>query len=154
MGKLLAAGALSLLMVVAVPATGTATPPEDLFMVAHGSLDPTVTATWSATGAIVDSGIDQVDGSILTGFENPGNVTFHDFGTTRIGLDGSFTLRRQSILKDFDEETAILHFEDRWVIVSGTGAYAGAHGHGTGVTTVNLVTGEIVGMDSGEVHFD
>lgn len=154
MRRMLAAGALSLLMVAAVPATGLATPPEDLFMEAHGSLDPTVTATWSSTGAIVDSGIDQVDGSVLTGFGNPGNVTFHDFGTTRIGEHGSFTFRRQSILKDVDEEAGILYFEDRWVIVSGTGDYAGAHGHGTGVTTVNLVTGEIVGMDSGEVHFD
>ncbi|HZD17734.1 MAG TPA: hypothetical protein VE669_06305 [Actinomycetota bacterium] len=152
MRKLLLAGGLALLMVVAVPTTGLATPPEVLFMEAHGSLDPTVTATWSSTGAIADSGIDEVDGSILTGFENPGNVTFHDFDTTRIGEHGSFSIRRQSILKDVDGP--ILRFEDRWVIVAGTGAYAGAHGHGTGITSVNLATGEIVGMDSGEVHFD
>jgi len=104
------------------------------------------TGSFSACCAISDKGV--AEGQV-TSFTQSGDVgrftatnTFHGSdGTIEISLDGSTGPLSGGV-----------HLaEGTWLVVSGTGAYAGMRGHGKFTAVTNEVTGELTGIDEGVV---
>ena len=103
------------------------------------------TGTWTATGAIADSG---------TLIEPNVNFRGGQLHIERVftGAQGTITIHIQSTLTSVVGDTGT--FTGHWVVVSGTGAYANLHGHGLRAATINVNTGIVTETLTGEVHFD
>jgi hypothetical protein len=104
------------------------------------------TGTWTATGAIADSGA----------LIEP-NVNFVGNGQLHIvrvftGAQGTITIRIESTLNSVVGDTGT--FTGHWVVVSGTGAYANLHGQGLRAATIDVNTGIVTETLTGEGHFD
>jgi hypothetical protein len=106
--------------------------------------DP-VTGTWTATGAIADSGTLAEAFLIFRG----GQLHIERVLT---GEQGTLTLRIQSALTGVVGDTAT--FTGSWVAVAGTDAYADLHGHGLRTATVDLNTAIVTEKLTGDVHVD
>ena len=96
---------------------------------------------WSSSGALFDEGtvapLHQVFGSALP--PSP-QWTIHE-DILFSGQAGSFTIRQQALFIDLTPTLSV--GTSRWVVRSGTGAYAGLHGHGTGTLTVHWDVGTL-----------
>jgi hypothetical protein len=102
------------------------------------------TGTWSASGGISDSGT-LVD------------VSDHLVGTGQIhvvrevtGSQGTFTLRIDGSVAGVQPDGSV-DFTDLWVVIAGTGGYAGLRGQGTGSAV--LAHGVVTEALTGGVHF-
>ena len=104
------------------------------------------TGTWTATGAITDSGTLTESVPIFVG-----NGQLH-IERVLTGQHGTITVRIQSTVTGVVDDTAT--FTGYWVVVSGTGAYADLHGHGLRTATVDLNTAIVTETLTGDVHFD
>ena len=98
------------------------------------------TGTWTATGALADSGT-LVEPSV--NFVGNGQLHIERVFT---GTQGTITIRIQSTLVGPGT------FTGYWVVVSGTGAYANLHGEGLRAATINA--GIVTETLTGDVHFD
>jgi hypothetical protein len=99
------------------------------------------TGTWTASGAIADSG------TLVEPYVNfVGNGQLH-IERVFTGTQGTITIRIQSTLVG-----DTLTFTGYWVVVSGTGAYANVHGEGLRAAT--LTNGIVTETLTGNVHFD
>jgi hypothetical protein len=102
--------------------------------------------TWTATGAIVDSG------TLVEPYVHfVGNGQLH-IERVLTGAQGTITIRIQSTLTSFVGDTGT--FTGYWVVVSGTGAYSNLHGQGLRAATIDGNTGIVTETLTGDVHFD
>lgn len=106
---------------------------------------------WSSSGALVDQG---TVGPVRQRFGSPRppspQWTAHE-DILFTGEVGSFTIRQQVLLIDLSPTLSV--GTAHWVVRSGTGAYAGLHGHGTGTVTIHWDTGTLDVAAVGEVDF-
>jgi hypothetical protein len=125
-------------------AAAHATTPEPVTIQSTVQLG-TFTGTWSATGAINDSGT-LVEPVVIS-------TDSHQLHIVRVNTSGvgSFTLRIDSTLTSGSPPDSGT-FVGRWVVVSGTGAYATLHGEGTRDATVN--NGVVTETLTGTMHLD
>jgi len=79
--------------------------------------------TWTASGAITDSGTSEFSRFFRTAIPSP-SVGVSHADIVFEGAAGSFTLRSQSLQHD------LFTAEGTWVVLGGTGAYAGIYGEG------------------------
>ena len=108
--------------------------------------------TFSATGAISDSGGFANVGRIVSAIPAPTFVVNHLVQRFE-GALGSFTLRAQ-IKETVTADPLVLTGEGTWAVVDGTGAYATLHGTGTITGTADDHTGVITRIYTGEVLFN
>ena len=103
------------------------------------------TGTWTATGAIADSG---------TLIEPKVNFVGSQLHIERVftGAQGTITIHIQSTLTSVVGDTGT--FTGHWVVISGTGAYANLHGRGLRAATIDLNTGIVTETLTGDGHFD
>jgi hypothetical protein len=133
-----------------VPIAG-ATPPQALSITAT---KPTgqFPGTWSASGVIADAGTFHTLDIHFSAAGAPDfqitHVTF-EFDSPR----GTFSLEAQ-IKETLTADPNILTDEGNWVIRDGTGAYAGLHGQGGIVGTVNEHINVIDRTFSGNAQID
>lgn len=110
------------------------------------------TAPWSATGAIADSGT--------------AIALYHEFGSLSgpspqwtereeilfVGRSGSFTIRQQAL---FVDDGPLLSFgTSHWLVVAGSGAYAGLRGRGTATIVAHWDTETLDIAIVGSLAFD
>jgi hypothetical protein len=106
--------------------------------------------SWSATGAITDSGrfVDPVE------FFAGSSSSFH---ATRIyqGSQGTFTVQAAVLIQPSSDPEVGFVVTGRWAVISGTGAYADLHGTGGIHEELDLSPCcALVGTWSGFVHHD
>jgi hypothetical protein len=145
----LAAAALVVVwpIAAAVPAAASSVPAPVTIHTVKAFTDTSVVETWSATGAIVDSG-SFVDLRELYA----GPSTYH---TVRVfsGADGTFTVvANVRILPSADPDIAA-YVVGRWTVTGGTGAYDDLHGGGTIYEEFFIASDSLVGTWTGAVLF-
>ena len=129
---------------------GVASPPASastsMPVTMHSSVAlDTFTGTWSATGAISDSG------TLIEPTVNfVGNGELHIVRNVT-GAVGTFTLRIDSKVSGQEPDGAT-DFSGYWVVLAGTGAYANLHGEGT--RTAVARNGVVTETLAGVVHYD
>jgi uncharacterized protein YdeI (BOF family) len=104
------------------------------------------TGTWTATGAIADSGT-LIEPNVI--FVGNGQLHIERVFT---GAQGTITIRIESTLTGVVGDTGT--FNGHWVVVSGTGAYINLHGQGLRAATIDLNTGIVTETLTGDAHFD
>jgi hypothetical protein len=122
-----------------------ATPPEPVTITIdqHLTGPNTAAGTWTASGAIFDSG----DYAETFRLRPSGAIQ----GTkTLTSLKGTITLRAVGVLEFTGPTTAVI--EGRWVVLSGAGDYAHLHGHGPLTVHVDFATGTALAIHEGVVH--
>jgi hypothetical protein len=102
---------------------------------------------WSASGAFADSG-SFVDSRVVF----TSSLTYHAFRTFT-GAAGTFRVRGDVRIVPTDTP-GVFDVVGHWTIISGTGGYGNLHGGGRVSETFNAVTGSVVGVWTGSVHFD
>jgi hypothetical protein len=148
MRRIISVSALAVLVVSwlalnTVPAVAASAPADVTIHTLRSDTD-----TWSATGAIIDSGpfVDPTE------FFAGSSSTFH---ATRVftGDDGTFTIvGNVRILASSDPDVAFF-VVGTWAITSGTGAYSGMHGGGSIFEEFVLASESLVGTWTGQVVF-
>lgn len=143
-----AAGMLAAVFLLVGPSAATAAPPSPVAIDLFPSqfCCPEI-GTWQASGAINDSGTYVRTGHHETGsipdcfcnFEHNGVFT-EEFLLT--GSQGTLTLKAEQ------QVLPTRGFEGPWQVESGTGAYAGASGHGTDQFFVPTLTLSMTGVIS------
>jgi hypothetical protein len=142
-GPLGVGAALLLLIVAAGPAAATpGTPVRITSSVVVGPF----TGTWSAVGGIADSGT-LVEPRV--NFVGNGELHINRLVTATAG---TFTLRIDS--KAIFEQDGSVDFSGRWVVIAGTGMYAGLRGEGTRAAQIAADSDVVVETLTGSVHFD
>jgi hypothetical protein len=112
---------------------------------------PTTQAgTFVAAGSVNDSGTVAVTFSIQQHGAHKGLLT----GTHVLtGSNGTITVQTRAWVRPYPPPTPPrVLVEGQWRVVSGTGAYAGLHGHGKVFATGDFTTGEITIIRRGEAH--
>lgn len=102
------------------------------------------TGTWSASDGISDSGALAETTVFIVG-----NGELHIVRDVT-GSQGTFTLRIDS--KAFSQPDGSIDFTGQWVIIAGTGAYAGLGGQGTRSAVAR--NGVVTETLTGSVHYD
>ena len=137
-------------ILLALPATALATPPESLTIEAQMWMtgpDSAAGIFWTS-GLFNDYGYDFGDASEVFFIAAD---TIH--GTkTLVGEHGTITVNFQAQLTWTDPRTGVA--EGRWVIVSGTGAYEKLHGVGETYAELDLATYTLWASYTGKAHFD
>lgn len=110
------------------------------------------TGTWSASGAISDSGTLRTLHLDESALPAPAFVVTHVMYEFESPL-GTFTLEAQ-IKETLTGEPGVLAGEGRWVIRHGTGAYATLHGQGEVVGVVDHKNNIVKRTYGGDAHFD
>lgn len=104
--------------------------------------------TFEATGAIQDEGTFAFSSSHVHG--NFTQVTSVHVVMEFTGIQGTFTALLQSLIEV--GPPCVWADQGRWVIVSGTGTYAGLQGTGVHDSELNICTGEAPAVWHGSVH--
>ena len=137
---------LAVALALGLPAGAQATPPSPVTIEnPQVFTGPDSTAgTFVATGAVSDSGTTaetfRIDGRTVHALK------------TYAGSLGTFTVTAQGLITFTGATTAVL--EGRWLVVSGTGAYANLHAEGSLVNVVDLAAGTSFQTVTGQGHFD
>lgn len=100
----------------------------------NGTAECVLTGTFTASGAISDSGSEQAE-IMFAAFGRAPDLESNHAIHTFTGSEGSITVRMQAL----HDPAEIPVIDGSWTIVAATGAYAGLHGTGT---VVFSVTGE------------
>ena len=148
---------LLLLCSFALPAG--ATPPQELNFTTNVTYNvmqgpPSVSGTWTATGLINSSGDAWID-HFNAGWNDAG-FWLRNSHTTEVYTDDQGTITLEAHITNISGSNP-LSGDGRWVIKSGTGAYADLHGVGTVsiygemTTFPNLI---VTATYSGVGHFD
>lgn len=137
-------------ILLALPATALATPPEPLTIEAELWMTGPNSAAgiFSTSGLFDDYGYDFGDASEVFFIAAD---TIHGVKTL-MGEYGTITLNFQAQLTWTSETTGFA--EGRFVIVSGTGAYEKLHGVGETYAELDLATYHILATYTGKAHFD
>src|SRR5262245_13932640 len=145
-------GLLVALIVAATAMGAGATPPQDVTLRLDGLLDPaslTVTGTWTASGAVPDSGT----------YTERVRLAGHSILLTKQlhGSQGSIVLVAQAVM-DVSGAGIAPFRGGSWSFVCGTGAYKTLHGSGSpaasGDSFGSFVTGQVQIVHTGEAHYD
>lgn len=104
------------------------------------------TGTWTATGAIADSGT-----LIEPNVNFVGNGQLH-IERVLTGAQGTITIHLESTLTSVVGDTGT--FNGHWVVISGTGVYSNLHGEGLRAATIDLTSGIVTERLTGDAHFD
>ena len=110
-----------------------------------------VPGTFSTSGAFVETGTLLTERRIVSAIPSPFGVISH-LTLLLVGADGTFTIRAQ-ILESVADDENIFAQSGTWVIVEGTGAYAGLHGNGSIEGTADHPNDLITRIYTGEVFF-
>ena len=105
---------------------------------------------FTATGAIEDEGLATRDEALFAAIGSP-TVGAGQFVYTFHGQLGSLTVRLQWLLTA-TEVPSIGHVDGRWVVISGTGAYAGLRGQGDYVATLDFLAMTRDAVFTGRLH--
>lgn len=108
--------------------------------------------TFSATGAISDSGTFVNSSFVFGGLGAPNFVSVHATQTFA-GAFGTFTLR-VDIKETATADPNVLTDNGTWAVIDGTGAYATLQGGGQVTGTADDNTGVISRTYTGAVHFN
>ncbi len=121
--------------------------PEPVQIVLHAGPEG---ATFTATGAINDSGSEVVDAVVAAALPAPSFGFLHTIRTF-YGQGGSFTIEVESIFREVVEGSP---FEEtgHWVVLGGTGDYSGLHGVGLEAGTRDPHAHTLDVIFSGNVH--
>ena len=143
---LLVAAALA---AVALPAAAAGSRPQPVEFQLRGQFTgpATVGGTWTATGAVEDSG------TYTEAFELSGQ-TVHGVKTL-VGARGTITIEARARIVFTSPTTAV--FEDgNWLVVDATDAYAALHAEGSpaGTGTADFATGTVTVAHDGLAHYD
>jgi hypothetical protein len=147
-GRVIPVSALAVLVVSwlalnALPAVGASAPADVTIHTLRSDTD-----TWSATGAISDSGpfVDPTE------FIAGSSAMFHATRTFS-GEEGTFTaVATVRIVPSSDPDISFTAV-GRWAVTSGTGAYSGMHGGGSVFEEFVPVSESLVGTWTGQVVF-
>ena len=131
-----------------VHATAPAVPPQLLTIVQHSALNGP--STFVASGAISDAGNVTLDDGHASAIPSPVVGVAH-LTRTYHGALGSLTLRLQTVLTATDVPW-IWAEQGRWVIESGTGAYAGLRGTGLEEGARDFIAQTLDATFTGNVH--
>jgi hypothetical protein len=118
-------------ILAAIAGPVAAAQPQDVSIVAHterGCPTP-ASCVFVATGAITDGGMATTDLVHVAALPSP-VVGTAQYLKTFHGVMGSLTIRLDSMIKSTNDPT-LWDEQGNWVIVSGTGAYAGLLGEGS-----------------------
>jgi hypothetical protein len=110
---------------------------------------PEAAGTFAACCAFTDSGTATAE---ITRYDPEGDHFRFEATNTFVGSDGSFTLRLRGVTGPAESEVHVARA--RWVVVGGTGAYAGMEGRGTLTAVTDQTTGELTAIDKGHVSLD
>jgi hypothetical protein len=102
--------------------------------------------SWASTGAITDAGPFVDPTEFLAGSSS----TFH---AVRVfsGEDGTFTAVANVQIRPSDDPDVAFYVVGKWAIITGTGAYADAHGGGSISEELVVATGSLVGTWTGRI---
>ena len=125
----------------------------------HESVTITVLAERGADGTFVASGAFSAGGTVSTAprFSAGGAPDFLIIHATEVFTDasgaGTFTLKRQVKVRPSDTP-GVLTGTGTWVVIGGTGVYAGLHGQGTLILTLDetSVSAQFTFTFTGSVH--
>lgn len=129
-----------------------ATQPQDVLIEAHterGCPTP-ASCIFTATGAITDSGTVTLDFVRATALPSP-TVGTAQYVRTFHGQAGSLTILLNSMIT-FTDDPTLADEQGHWLIVSGTGAYAGLLGQGTESGVRDFVNQSLDAAYTGQVH--
>ncbi|MFO7697739.1 MAG: hypothetical protein R6X16_11385 [Anaerolineae bacterium] len=133
-------------LLLALPASALATPPEPLTIEA----DLWLTGENSAAGTFGASGLFD-DGGDASEVFFIADGTIHGVKTL-VGAEGTITMKFQAQLTWTGPTTGVA--EGRFVIVSGTGAYEKLHGVGESYAELDLAAYHIWAEYTGRAHID
>jgi hypothetical protein len=142
-------GAVCVLVALLLPLVASANGGRDVTIEMNGTLvgPTTVAGTWTATGAIADSGtyVEQAEFLPLMRVRAV---------KTLVGAKGTIVLKAKAPYA-LTTPTTLTFYDGHWEIVSGTGAYAGLVGGGNPAVegSGDLATGVVHGVHRGRVHF-
>jgi len=146
---LVTAVVLALLNWAIPPALAAERMPDGVTIAAH--VDFATGGLWSSSGAVADEGtVVPLSQRFGSPFPPSPQWTAHE-ELLFTGQAGSFTIRQQVLLIDLGPTLTV--GTSHWVVESGTGEYAGIHGHGTGTVTIRWDAGTLDQTLSGEVNF-
>jgi hypothetical protein len=135
---------LGVLMAVTTPAAATPPEPVTLTIDQHLTGPNTAAGTWTASGAISDSG----DYAETFRLARSGAIQ----GTkTLTSLKGTIIIRAVGVLEFTGATTAVIH--GHWVVLSGTGDYTHLHSQGPLTVYVDFATGTGLAIHEGRAHF-
>lgn len=139
-------------LLAAMPGPAAATQPQGVTIEAHTERNcpGPASCVFVATGAITDGG------TVTTEFVQATALTSPTVGTAQYvktfhGLSGTLTIRLNSMIKGTSDP---LLFDEtgKWVIVSGTGAYAGLLGEGEETGIRDFGHQALDAVYTGQVH--
>ena len=147
-------GLLGLLagVLLANPGAAAAVQPEAVSIEAHSVRGcPTSTSClFVASGAINDSGVISTDSFKATALSSP-VVGTAQYVRTFIGQSGSLTIQLESMIRPTDVPS-LWHEEGHWVVLSGTGAFAGLAGQGSEAGTRDFAAQSLDVVYTGQLH--
>lgn len=147
MGRLVLVASI-LVSLVAVGGQVAATTPQDVTITQHSMRGGP--STFVAGGAIDDFGPITLDSFHASAIPSPVVGTGH-FIRTYHGRAGSFTIQLQTLLTPTDVPW-LWHEAGHWVLVEGTGAYAGLRGEGVESGTRDFRANTLDVVFTGQVH--
>src|SRR5205085_10295440 len=121
--------ALSLLVALGVPVVATAGVPQAVNVTITKGLGDFTPGTFIASGGISDSGGYQLVEEHDTAVPSPVVGTAH-YVFTLTGAQGAITARAETLFRVVSFDPFVIQEDGSWLIVEGTGAYAGLHGQG------------------------
>jgi hypothetical protein len=143
-------GAVCVLVALLLPLVATANQGRDVAIEMEGTLvgPTTVAGTWTATGAIADSGTYVEEAEFLPGRKLRGVKTL-------VGAKGTIVLRAKASYVFSTPTRLTFSGGGHWEILSGTGAYAGLVGGGNPAVegSGDLATGVVQVVHHGRVRF-
>lgn len=133
-------------MILALPGSALATPPEPLTIEA----ELWMTGEDNAAGYFLSSGLFS-DGGDASEVFKIADSTIHGVKTLQ-GAQGTITIKFQAQMAWDSQTTGVA--DGSFVIISGTGAYTKLHGVGQTHAEINLLTYQISATYTGMAHFD
>lgn len=139
-------------ILVASPGAAAAAQPQAVSIAAHTvrACPDEFSCTFVASGAIVDSGSISTELIRATALPAPVVGTAH-YVRTFVGHSGSLTIRLQTIIGPTDVPW-LWHEEGQWVVISGSGAYAGLMGDGRESGTRDFANQSLDVVYEGQLH--
>lgn len=139
-------------ILAAIAGPVAAAQPQPVSIVAHterGCPTP-ASCVFILTGAITDRGMTTTDLIHAGGLPSP-VVGTAQYLKTFFGGTGSLTIRLNSMIMSTNNPT-LWHEQGDWVIVSGTGAYAGLLGEGSESGIRDFAHNSLTAVYTGQVH--
>jgi hypothetical protein len=118
---------VGVLVFVPAPSIAAAATPWESITIAATRVGPI--GSFTSSGAFADAGSFMVARPTFGG-PGPGRFVIVHATETFAGASGTFTVAR-NVRVTWGDDPTVRTIEGNWVVISGTGAYADLHGHGT-----------------------